>query len=181
MAPSRPRWEAAPPRATGSARRLRQAAVLAVLLLVFYLVRSREASAPPGSPPVSPRPEPSAHGPTPAHGGTAVTDLFRSRRSNVEVETGARVVRLLPDDREGSPHQRFLVRVAGGTTVLVAHNVDLAPRVSLMPGDSVELRGEYEWNDKGGVIHWTHPDPAGRHEAGWIRREAGGSKAATRR
>jgi hypothetical protein len=99
--------------------------------------------------------------------------LFRSRRSNVEVETGGRVVRLLPDDRQGSPHQRFLLRVAGGTTVLVAHNIDLAARVSLAPGDSVELRGEYEWNPKGGVIHWTHPDPDGRHADGWIRRQAG--------
>ena len=84
------------------------------------------------------------------------------------------MVRLLPDDREGSPHQRFLLRVAGGTTVLVAPNVDLAPRISLAPGDSVELRGEYEWNAKGGVIHWTHPDPGGRHEDGWIRRPAAG-------
>jgi hypothetical protein len=87
----------------------------------------------------------------------------------VEVETGGRVVRLLPDDRQGSPHQRFLLRVGGGMTVLVAHNLDLASRVSVAPGDSVELRGEYEWNPKGGVIHWTHPDPAGRHEEGWIR------------
>jgi hypothetical protein len=92
----------------------------------------------------------------------------------VEVETGGRVVRLLPDDRQGSPHQRFLLRVAGGTTVLVAHNIDLAPRVSLAPGDSVELRGEYEWNPKGGVIHWIHPDPEGRHADGWIRRQAVG-------
>jgi hypothetical protein len=61
--------------------------------------------------------------------------------------------------------------VDGGTSVLVAHNLELAPRVPLAPGDSVEIRGVYEWNDKGGVIHWTHRDPDGRHEAGWIRHE----------
>lgn len=172
MARSKPKWEA--PQATSSARRLIRAAVLAVLVLVLYLVRSRGAGTPPTAPPGSPRSQPPPAQPAPPDVGTALTDLVRSRRSNVEVETGGRVVRLLPDDRQGSPHQRFLLRVAGGTTVLVAHNIDLGPRVSLAPGDSVELRGEYEWNPKGGVIHWTHPDPEGRHTDGWIRRQAVG-------
>jgi hypothetical protein len=146
--------------------------VLAALLLVAYLLGSRNAGGPPHDPAPPPtQSRPSAAQPGAPEAATSVADLFRSRRSNVEVETGGRVARLLPDDRQGSPHQRFLLRVAGGTTVLVAHNVDLAPRVSLMPGDSVELRGEYEWNPKGGVIHWTHPDPEGRHEGGWIRRQ----------
>ena len=83
--------------------------------------------------------------------------------------TLGRVTRVLADDREGARHQRFLVRVAGSVTVLVAHNLDLAPRVPLAVGDSVELQGEYEWNDRGGVLHWTHRDPDGRHDAGWIR------------
>ena len=52
-----------------------------------------------------------------------------------------------------------------------AHNIDLAPRVPVAPGDSVELRGEYEWSPRGGVIHWTHRDPDARREAGWIRRD----------
>jgi hypothetical protein len=87
----------------------------------------------------------------------------------VQVEAGGRVERVLRDDREGSPHERFIVRVEGGVTVLVAHNLDLAARVPVEVGDSVTVRGEYEWNDRGGVIHWTHGAPAGRHEAGWIR------------
>jgi hypothetical protein len=63
------------------------------------------------------------------------------------------------------------VRVAGGGTVLIAHNLELAPRVApLTVGDELEFSGEYVWNEKGGVVHWTHPDPRGQHRAGWIRR-----------
>lgn len=100
-----------------------------------------------------------------------MTEAFRSHRSHVDVETGGRVVRVLPDDRAGARHERFIARVEGGPSVLVAHNLDLAPRVPVAIGDSVELRGEYEWNERGGVIHWTHRDPGGRHAAGWIRHD----------
>jgi len=116
--------------------------------------------------PASPAPSAAA---LPLPSRAPVTEAFRSHRSQVEVETGGRVLRLLPDDREGSPHERFILRVEGGPSVLVAHNLDLAPRVPVAPGDSVELSGEYEWNPRGGVIHWTHRDPDGRHAAGWIR------------
>ena len=40
---------------------------------------------------------------------------------------------------------------------------------SLKEGDSVAFNGEYEWNAKGGVIHWTHRDPQGSHVAGWLK------------
>ncbi len=78
------------------------------------------------------------------------------------------MTRLLPDDTEGARHQRFLVRIADGLTILVAYNRDLAPPIPLQPGDSVALRGEYIWNDRGGMVHWTHHDPARRHEPGWV-------------
>ena len=81
----------------------------------------------------------------------------------------ATVERLLADDRDGSPHQRFVVRTASGQTLMVAHNIDLAPRLDgLRPGDTVALSGEYVWNNHGGLMHWTHRDPSGRHAAGYI-------------
>jgi hypothetical protein len=76
---------------------------------------------------------------------------------------------VLSDDNQGSRHQRFILKLESGHTVLVAHNIDLADRVPLTRGDVVTLRGRYEWNDRGGVIHWTHHDPEGRGPGGWIR------------
>ena len=79
---------------------------------------------------------------------------------------------MLSDDTDGSPHQRFILRLGSGQTVLVAHNIDLAPRIPhLAVGDTIAFAGQYEWNEKGGVIHWTHDDPDGRHPAGWLKRD----------
>ncbi len=98
-----------------------------------------------------------------------VQAAYAARRSGVWMETAGQVKRLLADDNEGSRHQRFILDVGGGHTVLIAHNIDLAERVPVRQGDSVSLRGRYEWNDRGGVIHWTHHDPDGRLQGGWIR------------
>jgi len=95
---------------------------------------------------------------------------FNEQRSGVQVQGEGVVSKLLSDDTDGSRHQRFILTLPSGQTLLVAHNIDLAPRIaSLKSGDSVAFYGVYEWNAKGGVIHWTHHDPAGRHEAGWLR------------
>ena len=83
-------------------------------------------------------------------------------------ETGF-VRRLLSDDDDDSPHQRFIVRLRNGQTLLIAHNLDLADRVPLGLGDRVHFRGMYEWNDLGGLVHWTHDDPQGIEEGGYVR------------
>ena len=101
-----------------------------------------------------------------------IADAFRKQQSNTSVTLNGTVIALLSDDNDGSRHQRFIIKLASGQTLLVAHNIDLAGRVeNLKSGDSVSLRGEYEWNNKGGVLHWTHHDPSQRHETGWIRHE----------
>jgi hypothetical protein len=101
---------------------------------------------------------------------TVIDQAFAGRRSNLQVEGRGTVQRLLADDNTGSRHQRFIVRLDSGLTVLVAHNIDLAPRLdALRAGDAIAFAGEYEWSSKGGVIHWTHQDPQGRHPGGWLR------------
>jgi len=101
---------------------------------------------------------------------TALRDAIQQRQRDVLVQGHGTVLKLLPDDHEGSRHQRILLRLPMGGTLLVAHNIDLAPRVAgLEHGDMVEFQGEYIWNDRGGVLHWTHHDPARRHPGGWLR------------
>ncbi len=95
---------------------------------------------------------------------------FRQKLSDVQVNTCGLIDRLLADDLEGSRHQRFILKLADGQTLLVAHNIDLAPRVpDLKPDARLCLYGEYEWNRRGGVVHWTHHDPDGRHAGGWLK------------
>ncbi|NNF27326.1 MAG: DUF3465 domain-containing protein [Gemmatimonadetes bacterium] len=111
----------------------------------------------------------------PSVGGGSLATAWEDGASGVWVEGAGTVVRVLEDDRQGSRHQRFVLSVSEGHTVLISHNIDLARRVDpIRVGDAVEFRGRYEWNSQGGVVHWTHHDPEGRLPGGWI--ESGGTR-----
>jgi len=105
----------------------------------------------------------------------ALTYAYNKRLSDVQVRGEGRVIAILADDNDGSRHQKFILERSSGQTLLVAHNIDLSRRINLLrKGDNIEFYGEYEWNSKGGVIHWTHHDPRGRHMDGWLKHK--GSK-----
>lgn len=98
-----------------------------------------------------------------------LSEAFDHQYSNIQVRQTGTIIKILPDDTNGSRHQRFIVRLNSGQSVLIAHNIDLAPRVEgIKEGSTISFHGEYEWNSKGGVIHWTHHDPQGQHEHGWL-------------
>ena len=98
-----------------------------------------------------------------------VEAAYRARQSGIMMDVAGVVAKVLPDDLKGDRHQRFILALPSGHTVLVAHNIDLAPRIhALTEGDDIRLRGQYEWNDKGGVLHWTHHAPRKDHAEGWI-------------
>ncbi len=105
-----------------------------------------------------------------AQNDNAMADsAFAARRSDDIMTVEGTVVHVLADDNEGSRHQRFLLELPSGLTLKISHNIDLAPRIAnLRKNTRVRVHGEYEWNDKGGVIHWTHHDPKGWREGGWI-------------
>lgn len=101
-----------------------------------------------------------------------IARAFQHRQSDLQVRSSGQVVAFLPDDHEGSRHQKFILELLNGQTVLVAHNIDLAPRIqNIQKQDQVEFYGEYEYSDKGGVIHWTHHDPARKHVDGWLKHQ----------
>ena len=103
---------------------------------------------------------------------SAPVSSYSEWRSGQQVQGNGVVSRLLSDDNEGSRHQRFILKLNTGQTLLVAHNIDIAPRISShQNGDRVTFNGVYERNDKGGVIHWTHRDPQGHHVAGWLEHD----------
>jgi hypothetical protein len=100
----------------------------------------------------------------------ALTSAFENRKNNIQVSGSGIVIRNLSDDTNGSRHQKFILELSSGQTLLISHNIDLAPRISsLRIGDTVSFYGEYEWNSKGGVVHWTHHDPRGNHVSGWLK------------
>lgn len=97
-----------------------------------------------------------------------ILQVQASGSSKVEVLFAAKVLKLLPDDTRGLPHQRFLLILNNGTTVLVAHDTKYAPKVPIRAGDTVVIQGEYIWNKKGGLVHWTHHSDTPRHQSGYI-------------
>ena len=105
----------------------------------------------------------------------AVCDAYSAGRSRVEVVANGTVTRVLGVQAgKESPHEGFLMRLASGCAVVVRveANTDFTGPIPLAPGEHVAVKGEYEYYRLGGVIHWTHRDPRGRHEGGYI--EAGG-------
>jgi len=142
---------------------LKKLITVALIVAVLFIVRSQV---------------PDAFFESILHGGTqtagSAEEAFRNGRSGVMVTVEGAVIRVLADDNDGSRHQRFIIRLASGQTLLIAHNIDLSSRVPAQQNLQVKLRGQYEWSDKGGTVHWTHRDPQQKHEAGWI--EIGGRR-----
>ena len=97
---------------------------------------------------------------------------FQAKQSDRQVQGCGTIIKALADDNEGSRHQKILIELTGVTpkqTLLLVHNIDLAPHVAdVAKGTLLSFYGEYVYNDKGGLVHWTHHDPVARHQGGWI-------------
>jgi hypothetical protein len=140
---------------------MKKLSALIVIVVLVFAYSSQQGISLPGSTAVT------------SDSNNAVEKVFKTRQSNIQLQGQGVVIKLLKDDNEGLRHQKFILKMRSGLTLLVAHNIDLAARINdLKVGDSVEFYGEYEWNNKGGVIHWTHHDPNNHHIGGWLKHNA---------
>lgn len=111
--------------------------------------------------------------PVPGGQGSGVDiELVRAAnsRSRVHFVRAARmeVIRLLPDDREGRPHQKFVVRLSNGLEVTAVSNLDLCEYIPVKVGMFVGLAGEFIWTNQGALIHWLHRDPRKNRPDGYV-------------
>ena len=97
------------------------------------------------------------------------SDRYSFKHDSTVITDIGVVIKTLTDDLVGDQHQRFIINLNCDQTLLIVHNIDLVDRVPLHVGDLVEFKGEYEYNDRGGLVHWTHRDPIKKHEPGWIK------------
>jgi hypothetical protein len=131
------------------------------------------ATAPPATQPPATQPpatEPPAPKDTDAEN---IQNLFNTQQSDVWVHGKGTVTRVLADDTDGDKHQKFILKLSTGQTLLVAHNIDIAPRIAdIQVGDTISFYGEYIYSDKGGTLHWTHHDPDGSSEGGYLEKNS---------
>ena len=88
-----------------------------------------------------------------ARGDAALARAFNEHANDLEAEGQGTVARVLADDDEGARHQRFILRLDSGQTLLVAHNIDIAPRIEGLAAGGAAPRGaatrERDQQDRG--------------------------------
>ena len=101
-------------------------------------------------------------------GYSIVEQAFNGQESEVMVEVGGRIVRVLETHANRERYQEFVVRLPNGMSLLVIHDSRYADRVPLSINDEVTVRGDYMWSENGGTLRYTYRDssPARRH--GWV-------------
>ena len=142
--------------------------LFAAIAVVFYFLN--RGPAPPDPDAGLQAPPPTATDIAPAGNDDPIVAAYEEQRSDVQVAGSGRVARILGDDSLGDRHQRFILRAALGTHR--PHRAQHRPRASrraLWRRRRRRVSRVYEWNDKGGVVHWTHHDPQGQHEPGWLK------------
>ena len=97
----------------------------------------------------------------------SVDELNKVRTTNSnrpEVFVKGVVEKILPEDKAGNPHQKYMLNVSG-YKIQVVSNLEFG-RIPVSVGTSVQVCGEY-LKVGSGMVHWTHFDPHGGHPDGF--------------
>lgn len=110
-----------------------------------------------------------------AESGIIPSDLllaqaYQNRTSGTQLTSEGKITHIFPTADSGTDYQKFIVQLGIGQSILVMHNMELGAAIEgLAIGEYIEVYGEYQWTADGGIIRWTHQDPLGKHQAGWVK------------
>ena len=90
--------------------------------------------------------------------------VMNSGANRPQILVNGVVEKILPEDKSGSPHQKYMINVSGIRLQIVS-NLEFG-RAPIKVGTSVQVCGEY-LRVGSGMIHWTHFDPHGGHPDGY--------------
>lgn len=97
-----------------------------------------------------------------------VQAIHRDQNVNF-IEAGQMVVQaILPDDTQGLPHQKWLVRLSDNSTLELVYNSDMGQRVPLSVGQVVSAGGQLIIAQQGPLLHWLHADPRQHRPDGYV-------------
>jgi hypothetical protein len=100
-----------------------------------------------------------------------VCSLYASGSSGVEVIAQGTVLGILGmHNGPSGEHEGFFLKLNQECDLMlrVETNVDITGPVPIQNGETVTVKGQFEDDAEGGVIHWTHHDPRGRHVSGYV-------------
>lgn len=100
---------------------------------------------------------------------SAIVQAIHQNQDVNYIEAGNMVVkRLLPDDTQGLPHQKWLVRLSDNSTLELIYNTDMGAHIPLQEGQTVSAGGQLIMGDQGPLLHWLHSDPRQHRPDGYV-------------
>ena len=108
---------------------------------------------------------------TPGPDDAALCRAIAARASGAEVIADGSVAGLLRTAvGESGPHEGFLLRLRSGcrATLRIETNIAFTGPIPLRVGEQIVVKGEYDHDPDGDVIHFTHRELRGRHPGGYV-------------
>ncbi|MGH7738480.1 MAG: DUF3465 domain-containing protein [Candidatus Tyrphobacter sp.] len=108
---------------------------------------------------------------TPGPNDAALCRAIASSANGTEVVADGTVTQILGTHpgRSGA-HEGFVLHLGSGcdASLRVETNVDFTGPIPLRTGERVVVKGEYDSDPDGSVIHFTHREVRGRHPGGYV-------------